>query len=148
MRVGGLVKTAASVIGGAVGSKMIPQAVLGSKNTGVMGYLANVVSGGLLAWGAKAFMRDTAISQGILVGTAVQVILRVIGDNTQFGSFLSLSGLGDYMAWNGAAPQTLVDGLNSPEVRIDRGWGGSMMSPVLNTGTAGMGSLRQGRALY
>jgi hypothetical protein len=64
---GGLVKTSVSVIGGAVGSKIIPQMILGASNTGIMGYLGNAISGGLLAWGAKMFFKDRVISQGIIV---------------------------------------------------------------------------------
>lgn len=130
-----MVKTSVAVIGGAVGSKLIPQMVLGASNTGIMGYLGNAVSGGLLAWAAKAFFKDRVIAQGIIVGTAVQIILRVIGDTTAFGQYLSLSGLGDYMASNFVQPQRLIDPLNSAQVELPGGWGPAAM-PLLAAGKA------------
>lgn len=151
-RVGELVKTSLAVIGGAVGSKVGTQMILGTNNTGVFGYLGNAVAGGILAWAAKAFVRDPAIAQGIIIGTAVQIILRVIGDQTSFGSYLSLSGLGDYMATNVVQPQRLVDGLNSAVVEIPNGWGQGMLlpAPAARVGVSGLydGSMPGGGPLY
>jgi len=49
---------------GAVGSRMLPQIVLGSNNTGIMGYGANIVSGLILAWGGRKFFgRSAGFSQ-------------------------------------------------------------------------------------
>ena len=146
--VSGIVKTSVAVIGGAVGSKLGAQLVLGSSNTGVFGYLGNAVAGGILAWAAKAFKLGRDVSQGIIIGTAVQIILRVIGDYTQFGSYLSLSGMGDYMAANWVQPQRLTDALNGAMVEIPNGWGGSMMLPAPATAGASMTGLYDGSSPY
>lgn len=137
-QIGGLVKTSAAVIGGAVGSKIIPQMILGSSNTGVMGYLANAISGGLLAWVSRTVFKDKTISHGVIVGTAVQIILRVMGDMTPFGQYLSLSGLGDYqtLSTGFTQPQRLMDGLHSSNVELPAGWGPGAM-PLLAAGGGG-----------
>lgn len=138
-QVGGLVKTGIAVVGGAVGSKLATQMVLGASNTGVFGYLGNAVATGLLSWGAGAFMRDKAISQGILLGGTVQIILRAISDFTPFGQALSLSGLGDYQVSNFATPQWLPNGLKSANPAVPAGWGGGSAVAVNSSG-AGVGS--------
>lgn len=125
-QVGSLLKTGLAVVGGAVGSKMAAQVVLGAKNVGVFGYLANAAAGGVLAWGAKALLKDRVISQGIIIGTVVQIITRAIGDYTPYGQYLTGMGMGDYMVSNFVTPQRLVDGLNSPMVQVPAGWGGGM----------------------
>lgn len=123
-QVGGLLKTGLAVIGGAVGSKVGAQLVLGAKNVGIFGYLANAAAGGVLAWGAKQFLKDRAISQGIVIGTVVQIITRAIGDYTPYGQYLTGMGMGDYMVSNFVTPQRLPDGLNSPQVANPGGpWG-------------------------
>lgn len=127
-QIGSLVKTGLSVIGGAVGSKVGAQLVLGSKNVGIFGYLGNAAAGGLLAWGAKAVLHDRTISQGIIIGTVVQIITRAIGDFTPYGSFLSGAGMGDYMVSNFVTPQRMVDGLNSAMLQVPNGWGGGMIA--------------------
>lgn len=144
-QVGGLLKTGLAVIGGAVGSKVGAQMVLGAKNVGVFGYLANAAAGGVLAWGAKQFLKDRAISQGIVIGTVVQIITRAIGDFTPYGSFLAGQGMGDYMVQNFVTPQRLGDGLNSPQVMNPGGvWG-----PTMIAAPAGMGSVfGGGESLY
>lgn len=136
---GGVVKTSLSVIGGAVASKVGAQLVLGSKNSGILGYLGNAVAGGVLAWASKMVFKDRAVAHGIVVGTAVQIILRVIGDQTAFGSYLSLSGLGDYMASNFVQPQRLLDPLNSAMVEQPNGWGPGAM-PLLTQAAVASGS--------
>ena len=137
-QIGSLLKTGLSVVGGAVGSKVGAQLVLGSKNTGIFGYLANAAAGGVLAWGAKALMHDRTISQGIIIGTVVQIIVRAVGDFTPYGSFLSMQGLGDYMVSNFVTPQRMVDGLNSAMVQVPTGWGAPMIAAPATQGMTGM----------
>lgn len=138
-QIGSLLKTGASVLAGAVGSKVGAQLVLGNKNSGIFGYLGNAAAGGLLAWGAKAVLHDRSISQGIVVGTVVQIILRAVGDFTPYGSFLSLQGLGDYMVSNFVTPQRMVDGLNSAMVQVPNGWGAPAALPApVGAGMSGM----------
>lgn len=137
---GNMVKQGISVVGGAVGSKLATQLVLGSSNTGIMGYLGNAVATGLLAWGAKSFMRDQAVSQGIMLGGTVQIILRAISDFTPYGQYLSLSGLGDYQMANWATPQWLPNGLKSANPAVPAGWGGGAAVAVNSSG-AGMSGM-------
>ena len=112
-QIGNLVKTGVAVIAGAVGSKLATQAVLTTSNTGIMGYAANAVATGLLAWGSHMVTKDKSISQGVLLGGAVQIILRVINDYTPYGSLLSLSGMGDYQVANFPTPSWYANGLQS-----------------------------------
>ncbi len=138
-QIGGLLKTGLSVLGGAVGSKVGAQLVLGSKNTGIFGYLGNAAAGGLLAWGAKAMLHDRTISQGIIIGTVVQIIVRAVGDFTPYGSLLSGAGMGDYMVSNFVTPQRMVDGLNSAMVQVPAGWGAPALMPApVGAGMSGM----------
>ena len=111
------------IIAGAVGSKMGAQMVLGTSNTGFLGYGANLAAGGILAWLAKSFMKNDAAAKGVFAGAVVQVVLRLITDYTPFGQYASLQGVGDYMASNWVTPQRYVDGLNSAQIEMPDGWG-------------------------
>lgn len=124
---GGKVVDYAFLIGGAVGSSLLAQAVLGASNTGVMGYGADLVAGGLLAWGAKMLPATRKYAASIFGGSMVAVMLRAIRDYTPFGTYLSQAGLGNwgvgmYMPWNGVSPQRYIDPLNQSQVQIPSGW--------------------------
>ena len=124
-----------AVVGASV-PKLASQAVLGSKNTGAMGYLANLAGTGLLAWAAHQFMpRQRMFAVGILAGGIGQVISRVIGDYTSFGSYLNGAGMGDYMAANWVTPQLLPDALNS--AMASNVGGGLVVSSSTAGGAAG-----------
>ncbi len=111
------------IIAGAIGSKLGAQMVLGTSNTGVMGYGANLAAGGILAWAAKGILKNDAAAKGIFAGAVVQVVLRLITDYTPFGQYASLQGVGDYMASNWVTPQRYVDGLHSAQIEMPSGWG-------------------------
>ena len=81
-------------------------------------------------------MRDRTVSQGIVLGGAVQIILRLIADYTPYGQYLSLSGLGDYQVSNFATPQWLPNGLKSANPAIPAGWGGPSGALALNSSGA------------
>jgi hypothetical protein len=108
---------------GAVGSKLLTQAVLGASNTGVIGYLGNAASG--LAIGLAAGMSNATrkYAKDVYVGTVVGIVIRVISDYTSYGSALALSGMGDYQVANFVTPQRYVDGLHSAQIQIPAGWG-------------------------
>lgn len=113
-RMSELLVLGAGAVAGASVPKIASQAVLGSKNTGAMGYVANLAGTGLLAWAADKFLpRQRAFAVGILAGGIGQVIGRIIADYTQFGSFVNQLGMGDYMASNFVAPQILPNALES-----------------------------------
>ena len=104
-------KLGASVVGGAVGSKMVTQAVMSASNTGITGYFGNLVATIALGWGAKMAFRDEKIAQGVIGGGLAQVIVRALTDNTPYGAQLSGAGLGDYQAnWNFWNPMRVAPG--------------------------------------
>lgn len=112
------VKLGASVVGGAVGSKYITQLVLNTKNTSWMGYLGNIVATALLGYGANLMFKDKIIAQGVVGGGIAQVIVRVIGDQTPYGSYLQGAGVGDYQASAFLAPQRMVDARHTAQVEL------------------------------
>ena len=140
-----------AVIGG-VGAPALTQLVLGTSNTGPMGYFGNAVAVGLLATAAHfAAPRQKFLSMGIVFGGAGSIIRRVIGDYSLLGSYSSqvsgVSGLGDYiMNWNYPIPQYLQPGNN----RALTPYGGAPASiPVVNNAAnPGMGASLYGSRLY
>lgn len=141
------------VVASAVASKVGAQMVLGSKNTGVMGYAGNVLAGGALYFAAKSVTRNEMILNAIMSGTAVQVVLRGINDYTPLGEFVKDLGMGDYQVQAYVTPQVLKAPNDSAAIRIPDGWGpGPMMLPPMAAAPAsGMGALyggRGGTALY
>jgi hypothetical protein len=102
------VKLGVSVVGGAVGSKLATQAVLGASNSGWLGYLGNLVATAALGFGASKVFADKIIAQGVVGGGIAQVVVRMIGDLTPYGSFLTGTGVGDYQASAFLAPQRMM----------------------------------------
>lgn len=117
-KTGEFIKLGASVVGGAVGSKYITQLVLNTKNTSWMGYLGNLIATAVLGYGASQFFRDKIVAQGIVGGGIAQVIVRVIGDQTPYGSYLQGAGVGDYQASAFLAPQRMVDARHTAQVEL------------------------------
>jgi hypothetical protein len=139
-QIGSLVTQGIGVVGGAVGSKLATQMVLGASNTGVFGYLGNAVATGLLAWGVHMFTKKRDISSAVVLGGTVQIILRAISDFTPYGQYLSLNGLGDYQVANWATPQWLPNGLKSANPAVPAGWSGGAAVAVNSSG-AGMSGM-------
>jgi hypothetical protein len=120
---GPLVTNAVFVIIGALGSKLGAQAVLGANNVGLIGYAANAAAGGALWFLTEKVMHNRAAASGVIAGTLVQIILRIINDYTPFGSYVAQLGMGDYQMQSFVTPQVLVDPWNSAEIAIPDGWG-------------------------
>jgi len=120
--IGHIVTNAIFVIAGALGSKLLTQLVLGSNNTGLIGYAGNAIAGGAMWFVTEKVMRNRVASEGIIAGTAVQIILRLINDYTPFGQYVSQLGMGDYQAQAFVTPQVLVDPYNSAQIRIPGAW--------------------------
>lgn len=137
---GGDVLEVLYMIGGGVGSKLGAQMVLGSNNTGVVGYAANLAVGAVLAYGAKSVMRNAKAARDIFKGAILQVVLRAITDYTPFGSYTSQLGMGDYMASNWVTPQRYVDGLNSAQVQIPSGWAPTTVVASSGVNASAMGA--------
>lgn len=136
----GLVSSAVFVVAGAVGAKYLTQMVLQDKNTGVMGYLGNLVSGFLLSWGVKAFMHNPTAAASVLSGAIVQVVLRAIADFTPFGQYTASLGMGDYLAQNFVTPQRL--GPYNPHSAA------LATNNLITSGLSGCNSLYGGNSLY
>ena len=105
---GNLIMQAVGVAGGAIGSKMLTQIVLGASNTGFMGYLGNAVATALLGWGAHAVSKSKDLSSSIIVGGATQILIRMMTDLTPFGQAVAGTGLGDYQVANFWMPPRLA----------------------------------------
>jgi len=136
----GLVSSAVFVVAGAVGAKYLTQMVLQDKNTGVMGYLGNLVSAFLLSWGVKAFLHNPAAATSVLSGGIVQVVLRLIADYTPFGQYTASLGMGDYLAQNFVTPQRL--GPYNPHSAA------LATNNLITSGLSGCNSLYGGNGLY
>lgn len=125
-----LVTNAAFVIIGALGSKLGTQAILGTKNVGVLGYAGNAAVGGILWFITEKVMKNRAASTGVISGTIVQILLRIINDYTPFGQYVAQLGMGDYQMQSFVTPQVLVDPWRSAEIAIPPGWAPRMAAAL------------------
>jgi hypothetical protein len=133
--VGGLVTTGTFAIVGALGSKLGAQLVLGSSNTGPIGYLANAGVGAGMWFLADKVMKNRSMGHGILIGTVIQIILRVVNDYTPFGTYVQNLGMGDYQVQSYVQPQILIDPVNSAAISIPNGWGApAITAPAMPAG--------------
>lgn len=145
----GIVTNAVFVLVGALGSKLGAQLVLGSNNTGWVGYAGNAAIGVGLWFLTEHVMKNKEASSGVIAGTVVEIILRIINDMTPFGSYVSGLGMGDYQMQSFVTPQVLVDPYNSAAIQIPPGWAPTtVVAPSTGGGTgltpaaaSGMGSM-------
>jgi len=146
---GAQITSALYIIAGAVGSRLGTNAILGSKNTGFLGYGANLAAGGILAWIAKGVLKNAQAAREVFSGAVVGVVLRLISDYTPFGTYTSQLGMGDYLVSNWVAPQRYVNALHSAQVEIPGGWAPTtvIQSAAPPAGAAGgMSGLYEGGA--
>ena len=127
--IGHLVTNAVFVIVGALGSKLGAQMVLGTNNTGITGYAGNAAAGAVMWFLAEKVMKNRTAAEGVLAGTAVQIVLRLLNDYTPFGSYLSTLGMGDYQAQSFVTPQVLVSPMHNADIQIPPGWAPQMIAP-------------------
>ena len=120
--IGTILTNAVFVIAGALGSKLLAQMVLGTNNTGIMGYAGNAIAGVGLWFLADKVLKNKEAAKGVISGTAVQLVLRLINDYTPFGQYVSQLGMGDYQAQAFVTPQVLVDPYNSARIKIPGAW--------------------------
>ena len=132
------------VIAGVVGTRALPQLLLGASNTGIMGYLANAAATGLLTFAAHMASKNKVLTASVLAGGAASIISRVIQDYSLLGSYSSQVGLGDYLMSDWLTPQYLTDGLHNANLNRP-----GASAPVAMPG-ASVGSLAgiTGAALY
>lgn len=141
---GGLFTQALFIIAGAVGSKVITQAVLGDKNKGPMGYIGNGAVTLGLSLTAGRLMRNPQAANAIMAGGVVQIVLRLITDYTPFGKYTAQLGMGDYQVSNFVTPQRYVNAMHSAEVEIPAGWAPRIIAPPAAAVPAGVGALYSG----
>jgi hypothetical protein len=139
----GLVTSAVFTVAGAVGTQQVTQLVLQSNNTGIMGYLGNLVTAFVLSWGTRAFMKNDRAAAAVLAGGFVQIVLRLIADYTPFGSYTSTLGMGDYLSQIYYTPQHIARSRNWPHSATL-----TMQPTIGNNGMNGCNSLYGNNALY
>ena len=129
------------LVGGGVGffgSKALTQMVMTTNNTGIAGYFGNAAATAALAIVAHIIPPTKKYGPAIVAGGVLQILLRILTDNTQIGSVLSNSGLGDYQMQNFVTPQRLVAPLDSAQIEIPTGWGAA--APIAISTAAPPGS--------
>jgi hypothetical protein len=90
-----LFKLGIGAAGGAIGTRYLTQVILGDKNTGAMGYGANLAAAIGLAWAAAKFAGPD-IAKGVAAGGISSLILRLWSEKVSGTSPAVLSGyLGD-----------------------------------------------------
>lgn len=136
--IGPLVTNAVFVIVGALGSKLGAQMVLGSNNTGPVGYAGNAAAGAVLWFLADKVLKNKEAAKGVLSGTAVQIVLRLINDYTPFGSYISNLGMGDYQMQSFVTPQVLVNPMQNATIKIPNGWGAALPPAVTMPASVGV----------
>jgi hypothetical protein len=91
------VQGGAGVIAGVVGTRAIPQLLLGASNTSYTGYAANAVTAVALGWVTNMlFKGNSVLVTAVIAGGFAGLLSRIIADKTPFGAQLSLTGLGDH----------------------------------------------------
>jgi hypothetical protein len=90
------VQGGAGVLAGVLGTRALPQMILGASNTGPMGYAANAVAALALGWGAHMLFKKPVITTAVVAGGFASLFSRIIADKTPYGAQFSLSGLGDW----------------------------------------------------
>jgi hypothetical protein len=136
------------VLGGVIGTRTIPQLVLGSGNSGPIGYAANIASAALLTFAAHFVSKDKVFAAAVAAGGVASIISRAIQDFGLLGPYSAQAGLGDYLVSDFLTPQRLTNGLQNANLRIP-GWGGASAPAAVpvNVSGAGVGDL-YGGALY
>jgi hypothetical protein len=133
------VQGGAGVLAGVVGARAIPQIIMAGSNTGAMGYAMNIIATLGLGWIAHMiFPRNRTITASVIAGGAAATLARAITDQTQYGKYLSLTGMGDwgmglYLRSNFPYPPRLTD-----QSQAMFTWGdGSQGAPAMVAAAAG-----------
>jgi hypothetical protein len=138
------ISNGAGVVAGVVGTRAIPQLVLGASNTGAMGYAANAATAlGLGFLTHMLFPRQQNLSAFVVAGGFAGLISRVISDQTPFGAQVSLSGLGDwglglYQKSNYPYPPRVANGRGPGTSMFTWGDGTQAVSTFANSGADSM----------
>jgi len=141
---GGVFELGAGAVVGSTLSSAGTQMVLGTSNTGMVGYAGNLISTLVLSWlGSMGPLRKfKGFAPGILAGGIGGLIKRIISDYSLFGGYTASLGMGDYMVANWVTPQRLTADFRSlTDATVGQGqWG--LQSPTMSSSgvsTRGLG---------
>lgn len=138
----------AGALAGFIGSAALPQLVLGAGNVGVTGYAVTAAAAiGLGFLSHFLLPRQQAVTFGVVAGGFANLLRRVITDQTPFGSFVSNTGMGDYMVANWGPPR-MSDGLHSAMAEAPGtpwGGGGGMIATSSGVSSQDMADMRASR---
>lgn len=138
---GGVFELGAGAVVGSALSSAGTQLVLGTSNTGFVGYAGNLVTTLVLSWlGSMGPLRKfRGFSPGILAGGVGALIKRIISDYSLFGGYTASLGMGDYMVSNWVAPQRLISDFRSlTESNYGQGQWGQTSPPALAMSSSGV----------
>lgn len=138
--IGNWVTAGAWAIAGAIGSKFLTQAVLGTGNVGWIGYGGNLVAAFALGTGVGTIMKNKQAQNAIILGGVIQTLLRFAIDKTPFGARLSTLGVGDYQASTFLSPARYLDPLRSAAVDIPTALRPLPTIVPANAGVSGVGA--------
>lgn len=147
---GSLLSNGAYAAVGAVGSRALSQMLLGSGNTGIMGYGANVASTLALGWAAGKFLGRNARTW-VVGGGMAGLVLRLIQDYTPYGKYFSLSGAGD-PGMGILMPSSFVDPAlftgSGAQRAIPSAWRPAPVAAPAKAGMSGLGASSYGYSTY
>ena len=120
------------------------QLVLGTSNTGAMGYVGNLAATLVLSWLGGMVTRNRAFPAGILAGGIGSLMRRIIADYSLLGGSSAQLGMGDYMVSNWVTPQRLASDFRSlTEANVGQGqWG--LQTPTIPMSSSGVAATSHG----
>ena len=151
-RVGGLLMSGVYVVGGAVGTRMLTQAILGAKNSGILGYGGNAISAFGLSWGVRKFVRNPHAANMVLVGGFTALAIRLLQDYTPLGQYVQANLAGMGIRGDTGMGLLLQNSYTQPTVYDEGGavmpsrWRALVAPPVVAAGVAGGRGI--GRSTY
>lgn len=141
-QLGQMVRAAAWTGVGFFGSMIGTQAVLGAGNTGITGYVGNAVATGILSFATHMFTKKPADSFAVGVGGVLNILRRIVSDNSLIGQYSAQLGMGDYLVANWWVPQRLDGNPFSLGVQqYDMNWLPQAQIPMSSAAPPGMGYL-------
>ena len=156
----GIMGKVVGVAAGAVGSRYLPQLVLGGNNVGVIGYVGNLVSAVALGYVGKMLTKSADFGSSVMAGGIASTLLRIMSDYTSIGTYINTAlsgagrggdiGLGIIQNSSFPLPQVAVPGsmTNFITPRQTRSYVGSQISNQMaqtaqmrSAGSTGMGTV-------
>lgn len=128
-RIPSFVKYGGFTLIGAIGTNYLTKLVLGEKNTGLIGYLGSTVAALVLGQAVKMVAKDPMAGLAVTGGGVAGVIQRVISEQTSYGKYVTLSGMGNLIPANFTSPAlTNADGTQV----IPPGWAPTVVAGKLS----------------